>query len=573
MSFTRQSILFISGLDKTVNENMLYQLFNEFPISYIKIAKDHNTRESFGYAFVGFKNHSKAEEALMKLNYQKLGKKTIRISWFNRESNNFRNNSDYNVFVKKINKNVTHKEFHDYFSKFGNIVSARLVEDEDGEVLGYGFVLYDNPEASALAIKESNGAEWKGKNIFAGQFIKNKPKKVPKFNNIYVKNIPKLWTRDQINSYFSRYGELGSTLIRDPDPTNLEKLPEGKRNQILSHKFAFICFKEFEAASRAVNQIPFLKIHDNEYNQELARLVELLNKNGVEERDLYRGAAYIIENVENYKNIFGDQNLLDESLEAFRKHLKENDDTYVVKDKDDRMDCCQALKRKDRIKKLNQILEKIKKQTKEKFRFCNLYVKNLPDNIDDEAITNLFSKFGEIRSAKTVKKELFSSYLGIKRSVKVFGFVCFYDAAHARDAKTTLHGSTIPGTNTKLFVDYHQNKQERQEYLKLKIISQSNKMFQKPKPGQEFPPMMKNMPMGPMRPFGQNVFGPHLLRKFPPQTGFMKAPMNMPMNQMPIQNMPQNMDVIVDKNVRRDFYGERLFTKISSNPNYSGLAE
>jgi polyadenylate-binding protein len=573
MSFTRQSILFISGLDKTVNENMLYQLFNEFPISYIKIAKDHNSRESFGYAFVGFKNHSKAEEALMKLNYQKLGKKTIRISWFNRESNNFRNNSDYNVFVKKLSKNVSHKEFHDYFSKFGNIVSARLVEDEDGEVIGYGFVLYDNPEAAALAIKESNGAEWKGKKIFAGQFIKNRPKKSPKFNNIYVKNIPKMWTKEQIHSFFSRYGELGSTLIRDPDPSNLEKLPEGKRNQILSHKFAFVCFKDFDAASRAVNQIPYLKTHDNEYNQEISRLVELLSKNGVEEKDLYRGAAYIIENVENYKNVFGDQHLLDESLEAFRKHLKENDDAYIVKDKEDRMDCCQALKRKDRIKKLNQILEKIKKQTKEKFRFCNLYVKNLPDNIDDEALNNLFSKFGEIRSAKTVKKELMSSYLGIKRSVKVFGFVCFYDAAHARDAKTTLHGSTIPGTNVKLFVDYHQSKQERQEYLKLKIISQSSKMFQKPRPGQEFPQMMKNMPMGPMRPFGQNVFGPHMLRKFPPQTGFMKPPMNMPMNQMPMQNMPPNMDILVDKNARRDFYGERLFTKISSNPMYSGLVE
>jgi polyadenylate-binding protein len=510
----------------------------------------------------------------MKLNYQILGKKTIRISWFNRESNNFRNNPDYNVFVKKINKTTTHKEFHDFFSKFGNIVSARLVEDEEGEVLGYGFVLYDNPEASALAIKECNENEWKGKKIFAGQFIKNKPKKTPKFNNIYVKNIPKAWTTEEIESYFGRFGELGSTMIREPEPTNLDKLPETKRNQILSHKYAFICFKDFDAASKAVNQVPYLKVTDEDYNQELNRLVELLSKNGVEEKDLYRGAAYIIENVENYRNVFEYQNLLDESLEAFRKHLKENDDTYIVKDKSDRMDCCQALKKKDRMKKLNQLLEKIKKQTKEKFRFCNLYVKNLPDNIDDETLKGLFAKYGEIRSAKTVKKELFSSYLGIKRSVKVFGFVCFYDAAHARDAKVSLNGTNIPGTNIRLFVDYHQNKQERQEYLKLKIISQSNKMFQKPRPGQEFPPMMKNMHMGPIRQFGNNVFGgPHMLRKFPPQTSFMKAPMNMPMNQMQNQNVPQNIDMLMDKGARRDFYGERLFTKISSNPHYSGLAE
>jgi RNA recognition motif-containing protein len=67
MSYTRQSILFISGLDKTANENMLYQLFNEFPISYIKIAKDHQSRDSFGYAFVGFKSHSKGTFKKLKI--------------------------------------------------------------------------------------------------------------------------------------------------------------------------------------------------------------------------------------------------------------------------------------------------------------------------------------------------------------------------------------------------------------------------------------------------------------------------------------------------------------------------
>lgn len=193
MSFPRQSILFVSGLDKGVSETMLYQLFNEFPISYIKIAKDHASRDSFGYAFVGFRNHAKAEEAINKLNYQKLSKKTIRISWFNREPNNYRNNPDYNVFVKKIPKDVNSKEFHDFFSKYGNIISARLVEDEDGDVVGYGFVLYDSPEAATLAIREGNNIEWYGKKIFVGTFQKNKPKKPALFNNIYVKNIPKVY--------------------------------------------------------------------------------------------------------------------------------------------------------------------------------------------------------------------------------------------------------------------------------------------------------------------------------------------------------------------------------------------
>ena len=94
--------------------------------------------------------------------------------------------------MKKINKNVTCKEFHDFFSKFGNIISAKLVEDDEGEIVGYGFVLFDSEEAAANAIKEGNDLEWRGKSIFVGRFEKQRPKNVPKFNTVYVKNLPKV---------------------------------------------------------------------------------------------------------------------------------------------------------------------------------------------------------------------------------------------------------------------------------------------------------------------------------------------------------------------------------------------
>jgi polyadenylate-binding protein len=194
------------------------------------------------------------------LNYSKLGKKTIRISWYNREPNNYRNNPEFNIFVKKLNKSITHKEFHDHFTQFGNVVSAKLAEDEEGEVLGYGFVLYDSAESAEKAIKAANGSEMKGKKIWVGQFIKNRPKKPVMFNNIYVKNIPKEFSEDDITKFFSRYGEIGSMLVQIPDPHHLEKLPEEKRKQILAHKFAFICFKDFDAAKRVVNLITFIKI-------------------------------------------------------------------------------------------------------------------------------------------------------------------------------------------------------------------------------------------------------------------------------------------------------------------------
>ena len=151
----KQYILFISGLDKNVKEADLHRLFNEYPVSYIKIAKDHTSKESFGYAFIGIKNSpNKAEEALNKFNYTKIPgyKKTMRICWYNIDRTGVKNRENSNVFVKKIPKEVTHKDFDEYFSKFGNIVSLKIAEDEEGESLGYGFVMYENDEDAQKAI-------------------------------------------------------------------------------------------------------------------------------------------------------------------------------------------------------------------------------------------------------------------------------------------------------------------------------------------------------------------------------------------------------------------------------------
>ena len=52
-----------------------------------------------------------------------------------------------------------------------------------------------------------------------------------------------------------------------------------------------------------------------------------------------------------------------------------------------------------------------------------------------------------------------------------------------------------------------------------------------------------------------------MLRKFPPQTSFMQP------YPTPVINLSN-----LDKNARRDYYGEQLFTKISSNKQFGQLS-
>ena len=585
MSLIRQSILFVNGLDKKVNENMLYQLFNEYSVSYIKIAKDHVTRESFGYAFIGFKNKVKAEEALQNLNYSRLCQKTLRISWYNREPNNFRNHPENNIFVKNISKEVTPREFDEYFKKYGNIISAKIAEDEDGESMGYGFVLYDNEESAKKAISECNGKVLKNKKIFVCQFQKNRPRKPLRYNNLYVRNIPKNWSEDDVRNYFSKFGEISSMLVKSPDPEKLNKnLPEEKRKNILEHKYAFVCYKSLDGpAENAVAKVPYLKLSDESYNNKIEEYAEILRKENVKEENVYKCACYIDEN--NLSEKINIPEELKKIIDDFNKIIDDNDGEYLIKDKSNRIYCCQALKRSERDKKLKRLYERIKRKIKEKYKFCNLYVKNLPSDFTNAKLIELFGKYGPIRSAKIVKNEISSNYLFVKKTIRVFGYVCFYEPAKAQEAKQQLKNKALIINGPRLYVDYHQTKEERTQFLKLRLIKESEKrrnmLYQNP---QNF----RNMAIVPstvgIRPFPRGMapvnINMNMQRRMPfigvrvnlnnNQAQPIPQPLPQPQVQPPLQP-PQNQPDTnkMDKNARIDYYGEKIYEKIAKDEKYA----
>ena len=480
----------------------------------------------------------------------------MRISWYNREPGNFRSKLENNIFVKKIPKEITPKEFDEYFRKFGNIVSAKLAEDEEGESMGYGFVLYDSEEGAKKAIAECHGKEWNGKKLFVAQFQKNRPKQAPKYNNIYVRNIPKNWSEDDIKKYFSQYGEIGSMIVRVPEADKLKKeLPEEKRKHILEHKYAFVCFKSLDGpAKKAVAKVPYLKLEDEKYNQKIEEISKKVNEAGVGEDDMYKCACYIMDN--NAEEKIENKEELERLVKAFKDLINDNDGVYMIKSKEGRLDCCQALKKAEREKKLKQLYEKIKKKIKEKYKFCNLYVKNLPNDFTDEKLKELFGKFGKIRSAKVVKKELESHYLVIKKTIKVFGFVCFFEPETAKEAKSKLKDYSITVNGPKLYVDYHQTKKERTEFLKLKLLKDNNN---RNKQNPMFQPGMPVFPnQFPMMPMPRPVMMPY-------------NNMRQPMMPMPPQQ-PRVDPRTMDKATRQDYYGEQLFTKISKHPQFANYA-
>ena len=304
--------------------------------------------------------------------------------------------------------------------------------------MGYGFVLYDSEEGAQKAIKECHGKEWNGKKLFVAQFQKNRPKQAPKYNNIYVRNIPKAWSEDDIKKYFSEYGEIGSMIVREPEADKLKKeLPEEKRRHILNHKYAFVCFKSLDGpAKKAVARVPYLKILDDTYNKKIEEIAQKAKENGISEDNMYKCACYVLDN--NAEKTVENKEEFEKLIKSFNDLIGDNDGVYMIKNKEGRLDCCQALKKAEREKKLKQLYEKIKKKIKDKYKFCNLYVKNLPNDFTDEKLKELFGKFGEIRSAKVVKKELDSHYLVVKKKCKSIWICMLFRACKSPRSKIKI---------------------------------------------------------------------------------------------------------------------------------------
>ena len=228
------------------------------------------------------------------------------------------------------------------------------------------------------------------------------------------------------------------------------------------------------------------------------------------------------------------------------------------------------MKKKDREKKLKELYEKIKKQIKEKYRFCNLYVKNLPNDISDQQLNKLFEYYGKIRSCKLMSKEFFQQSFGMKTSItKSFGFVCYYEKEHAHEAKVNLNDKEVFETSMKLFIDYHQSKEERAEYLQLKTLS-----FNHGKNKYQHHNQNNNPARNPFR--QNNVFGSNFVQK--PRHLLYQKPGNGMMSQMTqMQHMPQMPQMPETKmpfeQSYKMFLGEKLFSKLAANQNYSKFSQ
>ncbi|KAM4736373.1 polyadenylate-binding protein 1A isoform 1-T5 [Anableps anableps] len=239
--------LYVGDLHPDVTEAMLYEKFSPAgPILSIRVCRDMITRRSLGYAYVNFQQPADAERALDTMNFDVIKGRPLRIMWSQRDPS-LRKSGVGNIFIKNLDKSIDNKALYDTFSAFGNILSCKVVCDENGSK-GYGFVHFETHEAAERAIEKMNGMLLNDRKVFVGRFKSRKEREAElgararEFTNVYIKNFGEDMDDEKLKELFSKYGPALSIRVMTDE--------NGK-----SKGFGFVSFERHEDAQKAVDDM------------------------------------------------------------------------------------------------------------------------------------------------------------------------------------------------------------------------------------------------------------------------------------------------------------------------------
>jgi RNA recognition motif-containing protein len=246
-------ILYISDLPYNTTETDIKYFFKRYAdkISHITInQKYHNendTRPLSGKVI--FADHETANQARLEMNLRKLKGHAIRLMWEERD-NSIRYNSTTNLFVKGIPFNVQPREVYEYFMKFGDISSAKLKENNEGNHLGYGYITYYSPESAEKAIKNTNGKKVWGGVPLQVDYFKKKNERLstagPEVFKLYITNFPGDFTENNIIELTKEFGAIVSCTIK---------------TEKIGRRYALVCYETEEAVNKAKESLENKNIH------------------------------------------------------------------------------------------------------------------------------------------------------------------------------------------------------------------------------------------------------------------------------------------------------------------------
>ncbi|THH26569.1 hypothetical protein EUX98_g7619 [Antrodiella citrinella] len=260
---TGQGNIFIKNLDEQIDNKALHDTFAAFGnVLSCKVATDEHGR-SKGYGFVHYETAEAAETAIKAVNGMLLNDKKVyvghHISRKERQSKMEEMKAAFtNIYVKNLDTAVTQDEFYALFAAYGDVTSAVVQVDDEGNSKGFGFVNFASHEEAQEAVDGLHDTDLKGKKLFVARAQKKaereqelrqsyeqvKMEKMSKYQgvNLYIKNLDDEVDDERLRGEFEPFGAITSAkVMRDEKGA--------------SKGFGFVCFSSPDEATKAVAEM------------------------------------------------------------------------------------------------------------------------------------------------------------------------------------------------------------------------------------------------------------------------------------------------------------------------------
>ena len=405
-----KKVIYLGGLPPDVDKYELNQFILKQGNFNIEEMMTHNGKKSFAY--IKFKTKEEALEALKVLHLKEFKNYIIKAEPFKSNKNKDKQKLNTNLFIKNLPEDTTPKDVFDIFSKFGNIDSIELKNNQKGKCIGYGYVDFTTEESAKEAMEHLDQTKFKD-NILSVSLFTPREKRMENLGNnqylipmLVVMKIPNDMDSVGLKNVFDIYGQI--------------------------------------MISGIVNEPPIFLIENSKYKDRFEEL----------------------NNINRYGIILYTKK--EEAIAALNQLQSKYD--LVLTESD------------------NKIIEKVKKEKhdsmKAKYEGANLVIKNLPKEVDDKILFDIFSKYGPISSARVQTQGVMKDIKDEKGNIidkkyiyesKGFGYVLFRKSEDAQKAKNELNEQDIEhkGIKLKLIVenfDYDKGEKIKIEHFQREMM-------------------------------------------------------------------------------------------------------
>ena len=386
------------------------------------------------------------------------------------------------LFISELPDNTKQLELESFFYEYKSDIQYMQI---DSNMKMYDIfnarkqkatIIFKTPEKAAEARNNLNMRKLKGKALNIMWHETDNSIRYNNKANLFIKGIPRHAQPRDIYELFAKYGEIISC-----------KICENEYGDLLG--YGYINYYNLESAEEAIANLNKIKFLDSELE-----VVHFQKKNERLQETQENSSIYIKNIPKPYLNIDALKKLFSKygpitfaqifedrarhfAIISFTSAEKANQAKDEMNQK--KLDPKDALplyvdllqKKSERkrmlITKIVDNNNKLNQETKN----CNLYVKNLPRELTETKMKEIFSKIGEVKSVK-IDKILIETRRGDKDidiiESRGFGYVCYNKEEDAKKAIQEFNGKKLPGFEDSprpVLINKFMPRNERKQYL------------------------------------------------------------------------------------------------------------